>query len=135
MIFLVSFFTIGLPAKSGGRWSDGRYRTQWNRYLVTRLDKSGNTVKGIEFCKELMAVIIFTIDSLTQNNQYKTDPRLSRNQTKIDGNQFVLGRFRRDLLEVQHLYARGADINMADYDGRTALYLAACEGRTILCLI
>lgn len=126
-------FTIGLPAKSGV--AGGLMVVVPNLMGIAiwspRLDKSGNTVKGIEFCKELISHYNFhNYDSLTQNNQYKTDPRLKRNQTKIDGGiSLYWAASEGDLLEVQHLYARGIDVNMADYDGRTALHLAASEGR------
>uniref|UniRef100_A0A915EQ90 Uncharacterized protein n=1 Tax=Ditylenchus dipsaci TaxID=166011 RepID=A0A915EQ90_9BILA len=31
------------------------------------------------------------------------------------------------------LFLQGVNLNVADYDGRTALHLAACEGHTIIC--
>ena len=34
-----------------------------------------------------------------------------------------------DLSELRRLIATGADISRSDYDGRTALHLAACEGQ------
>lgn len=125
-------FTIGLPAKSGV--AGGLMLVIPNLMGIAiwspRLDKSGNTVKGIEFCKELVKRYNFHIyDSLNLNNPDKKDPRLKRNQTKIDEViSLCWAASEGDLLEVQHLHARGVDINMPDYDGRTALHLAASEG-------
>jgi glutaminase len=125
-------FTIGLPAKSGV--AGGLMLVIPNLMGIAiwspKLDKSGNSVKGIEFSKELVKRYNFhSYDSLNLNNPDKKDPRLKRNEAKIDDAiSLCWAAFEGNLLEVQHLYARGININMADYDGRTPLHLAASEG-------
>jgi glutaminase len=124
-------FAIGLPAKSGV--AGGLMIVVPNLMGICvyspRLDELGNTVRGIDFCRELIKVFNFhNYDSLTSGNN-KIDPRLKRNQSKIEGIiSLCSAASEGDILEVRHLVAQGIDVNLADYDGRTALHLAASEG-------
>jgi glutaminase len=125
-------FTIGLPAKSGV--AGGLMIVIPNLMGICvwspRLDELGNSVRGIHFCKELVKKFNFhNFDSLTSRLSHKTDPRLRKNQSKISNViSMCWAASEGDLLEIQHLLARGINVNEADYDGRTPLHLAASEG-------
>ena len=129
-------FTIGLPAKSGvsgammviipglmgiGIWSP-------------RLDEHGNSVRGIEFCRKLVAEYnVHVFDSLASGpgRSTKRDPRRKKNQTQIEGVVALCwAASQGDINEVRGLLATGIDPGSPDYDGRTALHLAAAEGQT-----
>src|SRR5262245_35807931 len=70
-----------------------------------------------------------TYDRLTHGQNEKRDPRLRRNQTRIEGVvNLCWAASQGDLREVQKLAAWGVDLDGADYDGRAALHLAASEG-------
>lgn len=125
-------FTIGLPAKSGvsGALLLVVPRVMGLCVWSPRLDALGNSVRAIEFCKQLVARYNFHIyDSLTHGENHKRDPRLRKNQTRIEGVvNLCWAASQGDLAEAQKLAAQGVDLNGADYDGRTALHLAASEG-------
>jgi glutaminase len=125
-------FTIGLPAKSGVSGALLVVVPQVMGLCVwsPRLDALGNSVRAIEFCKELVGRYNFhAYDSLTHGHNHKRDPRLKKNQTRIEGVVNVCwAASQGDLAEAQKLAARGVDLDGADYDGRTALHLAASEG-------
>ena len=125
-------FTIGLPAKSGVSGALLLVVPQVMGLCVwsPRLDALGNSVRGIEFCKQLVTRYNFhTYDSLTHGENHKRDPRLKKNQTRIEGVvNLCWAASQGDLSEAQKLAARGVDLDGADYDGRTALHLAASEG-------
>jgi glutaminase len=125
-------FTIGLPGKSGVSGALLLVVPQVMGLCMwsPRLDALGNSVRAIEFCKQLVARYNFhTYDSLTHGESHKRDPRLNKNQTRIEGVVFLCwAASQGDLAEVQKLAAQGVDMDGADYDGRTALHLAASEG-------
>jgi glutaminase len=125
-------FTIGLPAKSGVSGALLVVVPQVMGLCVwsPRLDALGSSVRAIEFCKGLVGRYNFhTYDSLTHGESHKRDPRLKKNQTRIEGVvNLCWAASQGDLGEAQKLAARGVDLDGADYDGRTALHLAASEG-------
>jgi glutaminase len=128
-------FTIGLPAKSGVSgvlmlvvpglmgiciWSP-------------RLDEHGNSVRGIEFCRKLVAEYnVHVFDSLVagRGRTAKRDPRRKKNQTQTEAVvALTWAASQGDLNEVRALIATGVEPGTADYDGRTPLHLAAAEGQ------
>ena len=126
-------FTIGLPAKSGV--SGGLMLVVPGVMGVCvwspRLDALGNSVRGVAFCKELVTRYNFHVfDSLTVGEDTsKRDPRRKKNEAEITGTMRLLyAASQGDLDELRAALATGCNPNAADYDGRTALHLAAAEG-------
>ncbi|XP_003747690.1 glutaminase liver isoform, mitochondrial [Galendromus occidentalis] len=124
-------FKVGLPAKTGvagctmvvipnvmglGLWSPP-------------LDNYGNSVRGVNFCEELVRVFSFHhYDNLRHMTQ-KKDPRRQKYDTK--GQKVVNLLFSAasgDVTAMRRHYLSGMNMGLSDYDGRTALHLAAAEG-------
>ncbi|HET6988420.1 MAG TPA: glutaminase, partial [Kribbella sp.] len=127
-------FTIGLPAKSGVSGALMVVIPGLMGICVwsPRLDRHGNSVRGIEFCRRLVAEYnVHVFDSLVgTGTAAKRDPRRKKNQTRIEGVvALTWAASQGDLHEVRALVAAGVDPAIADYDGRTALHLAAAEGQ------
>ncbi|MEM6850792.1 MAG: glutaminase A [Pseudomonadota bacterium] len=125
-------FTVGLPAKSG---------VSGALYIVVpgvcgiciwspRLDPLGNTVRGVEFSKLLVKSFPFHTYASLGEGAGEADPRQSESERKAN-NSFRLcsAAARGDVNEVRRLIAQGVNLNEPDYDGRTALHLAASDGR------
>jgi glutaminase len=128
-------FTIGLPAKSGVSGALMLVIPGLMGICVwsPRLDELGNSVRGIEFCRKLVAEYnVHVFDSLVDDRgrSTKRDPRRKKNQTEIERVvALTWAASQGDLNEVRALVAGGVDPSTADYDGRTALHLAAAEGQ------
>ncbi|HMO37801.1 MAG TPA: glutaminase A [Saprospiraceae bacterium] len=125
-------FRIGVPAKSGV--SGALFVVIPNLMGISiwspRLDKHGNSVRGVEFCERLIEKYAFhNYDSLTRETS-KKNPRKHKYERRI--NQIVnliYAASYGDLDEIKRLEALGMDLGSADYDGRTALHLAAAENQ------
>ncbi|MFE3560346.1 glutaminase A [Streptomyces sp. NPDC059193] len=126
-------FTIGLPAKSGVSGALMLVVPQVMGIAIwsPRLDALGNSVRGIEFCKQLVEKYNFhAYDSLVSGDgEGKRDPRLKKNQSAIEATiRLLWAASKGDLEGVRASLASGVEASSADYDGRTALHLAASEG-------
>ncbi len=125
-------FKIGLPAKSG---VSGAIMVVVPNLLgmciwSPRLDKIGNSARGIEFCDRLVKTYNFhNYDNICEVTG-KKDPRLKRYQSKSESLvSLIWAATHGDVEEINRLEATGVDLNLPDYDGRTALHLAAAEGQ------
>jgi glutaminase len=128
-------FTIGLPAKSGVSGALMLVVPGLMGICIwsPRLDEHGNSVRGIEFCRKLVAAYnVHVFDSLVtrRGRSAKRDPRRKKNQAQIEAVvALTWAASQGDLNEVRSLLAGGVEPGTADYDGRTALHLAAAEGQ------
>jgi len=124
-------FSIGLPAKSGVSGAVMLVIPALMGIAVwsPRLDEHGNSVRGIEFCRQLAAAYtVHAFDSLVTGA--KRDPRRTKNQTRTEAVvALTWAASQGDLDEARALIAAGVDPGTADYDGRTPLHLAAAEGQ------
>jgi glutaminase len=126
-------FEIGLPAKSGVSGMLMIIVPQVMGICVwsPRLDRNGNSVRGIEFCRELVSRYNFhAFDGVIDDKDtVKRDPRLRRDHVLItDVLRLCWAASVGDLDQIRILVEAGADPNLGDYDGRTPLHLAAAEG-------
>jgi glutaminase len=125
-------FTIGLPAKSGvsGTLMIVVPNVMGICTWSPRLDRMGNSVRGIDFCREFVQKFNFhNYDNLTGLSE-KQDPRdLPVREVSDTVGSMIWAASKGDLSTIVQLEAQGADIARADYDGRTPLHLAASEGQ------
>lgn len=125
-------FTIGLPAKSGvsGAVMIVIPGVMGACVWSPRLDAHGNSVQGIEFCKQLCEKFNFhQYDSIIPNHN-KIDPRIENTISEIE--HFTVACYAAangDYHTLHSLYMRGLDLDTCDYDGRTPLHLACSEGK------
>jgi glutaminase len=128
-------FTIGLPAKSGVSGVLALVVPGLMGICVwsPRLDPLGNSVRGIEFCRKLVAqynVHVFDSVVTARGRTSKRDPRRKKSQTQAEAVvALTWAASQGDLNEVRAVTASGIEPGAADYDGRTPLHLAASEGR------
>ena len=124
-------FTVGIPAKSAV--SGVVFAVVPNLLGIAvwspRLDACGNSVRGVEFLKRLVGRFCFhNYDSLVDSR--KLDPRrVAREASNNVTYRAIYAASIGDIEELKRLVARGHDLDVADYDGRTPLHLAAAEGR------
>ena len=96
-----------------------------------RLDHHGNSVRGIDFCRELVEHYNFhNYDSLVIGQSNKRDPRnikeMSSHHVVVD---LCWASASGNVRHLQNMVAQGISMNQADYDGRTPLHLAASENQ------
>jgi hypothetical protein len=95
-----------------------------------RLDQVGNSVRGVEFCERLVETFSFHQYDSLMGHSTKLNPRRKENElmpSKVM--ELIRSASHGDLDEILRLEAEGVSADVADYDGRTPLHLAACEGQ------
>ncbi|XP_059081128.1 glutaminase liver isoform, mitochondrial-like isoform X2 [Tigriopus californicus] len=127
-------FEVGLPAKSGGGGTlmlvipNVMGITLWSPCL----DNLGNSVRGVQFCKELIKTYHFhRFDGVGKplSHNTKVDPMFKKYETASEVViQLLLAAASGDNRSIQRAWLQDVDLNVGDYDGRTALHLSAAEG-------
>ena len=94
------------------------------------LDSVGNSFLGVKFAEELVKIYHFhTFDSVGYHgNGDKKNPKLQNYEEKsLKLVQIIFAASNGDKLALERAYLSGLDMNMGDYDNRTALHLACAE--------
>ncbi|CAH8593275.1 unnamed protein product [Heterobilharzia americana] len=124
-------FKVGLPCKSG---VSGVIMIVVPNLLGIALwsppiDRHGNSVRGIQFCQELIQRFIFHHYESHLHYDKKIDPRKPRDSHRTDAiTSLLFAAGSNDLATVRRCYIHGVDFNATDYDGRTGLHVAASSG-------
>uniref|UniRef100_A0A1Y1N5E0 glutaminase n=3 Tax=Photinus pyralis TaxID=7054 RepID=A0A1Y1N5E0_PHOPY len=124
-------FKVGLPAKSGV--CGGLLVVIPNVMGICTwspsLDALGNSCRGVQFCEELVKKFNFhRYDNLIHASD-KIDPRRHKFETKgLNIVNLLFCASSGDITALRRHKLSGMDMTLSDYDGRTALHLAAAEG-------
>ncbi|KAL1115787.1 hypothetical protein AAG570_006077 [Ranatra chinensis] len=124
-------FKVGLPAKSGV--CGGMLVVIPNVMGICcwspPLDANGNSCRGVQFCEELVTVFNFHRYDNLKHATNKKDPRKHKYETKgLNIVNLLFSAASGDLAALRRHRLSGMDMSLSDYDGRTALHLAAAEG-------
>ncbi|CAI4231202.1 unnamed protein product [Auanema sp. JU1783] len=130
-------FQVGLPAKSGvsGVMIVVVPNLMGIALFSPRLDKMGNSARGVAFCQKLIDTFNFhNYDSLLHADSKKLDPRrrLGNRDTELVVSLLFSAK-NGDLEAIKRMTIQGCNMEVADYDGRTALHVAAAEGNLEVC--
>uniref|UniRef100_A0A669EMK3 glutaminase n=1 Tax=Oreochromis niloticus TaxID=8128 RepID=A0A669EMK3_ORENI len=121
-------FHVGLPAKSGV--SGGILLVVPNVMGIMcwspPLDKLGNSVRGIQFCTDLVELFNFHNYDNLRHCAKKHDPRREGGDQRVRTNAASSGSC--DSTPLQQFALSSMDMEQRDYDSRTALHVAAAEG-------
>ncbi|CAI5439180.1 unnamed protein product [Caenorhabditis angaria] len=124
-------FHVGLPAKSGvsGDMIIVIPNVMGIALYSPRLDKMGNTVRGVKFAEQLVQRYNFhNYDSLIYSDNKKMDPRKQLKEEYDGQNKFMYATKMGDIAAIKRFLLMGHDIHAKDYDNRSVLHLAAAEG-------
>jgi len=144
-------FRVGLPAKSSESGCVMIVVPNVGGFCIwsPKLDQNRCSVKGGAFCKELVKRFVFhNFDIFSKDKNEKTEINLSKEDSKECNNEkyyqinpirrdddeevssLLFAAYENDISTIHSLLMRKLDLNISDYDGRTALHIACSEGHT-----
>uniref|UniRef100_G3NQV2 glutaminase n=1 Tax=Gasterosteus aculeatus aculeatus TaxID=481459 RepID=G3NQV2_GASAC len=124
-------FHVGLPAKSG---VSGAILLVIPNVMGVMcwsppLDRVGNSVRGIHFCQELVSLFNFHNYDNLRHFVKKLDPRRpdgdDRNKSVFN---LMFAAYSGDVSALRRFALSSMDMELKDYDSRTALHISAAEG-------
>ncbi|XP_037346212.1 glutaminase 2b [Pungitius pungitius] len=124
-------FHVGLPAKSG---VSGAILLVIPNVMGVMcwsppLDRVGNSVRGIHFCQELVSLFNFHNYDNLRHFVKKLDPRRpdgdDRNKSVFN---LMFAAYSGDVSALRRFALSSMDMQLKDYDSRTALHISAAEG-------
>ncbi|KAL0851088.1 hypothetical protein ABMA28_006961 [Loxostege sticticalis] len=124
-------FKVGLPAKSGV--SGAMLIVVPNVMGICTwsppLDPLGNSCRGLQFCDAMIERFNFHKYDNIRYASHKKDPRRYKFETTgLSIVNLLFSSASGDLSALRRHHLSGMDMTLSDYDGRTALHLAAAEG-------
>ncbi|KAG5448158.1 Glutaminase kidney isoform, mitochondrial [Clonorchis sinensis] len=124
-------FKVGLPSKSGvsGVIMLVVPDLMGLALFSPLIDHHGNSVRGVQFCQELVNRFIFHHYESHLHTGKKEDPRRLHEAHRTDTIASLLfAAEANDLATLRRSYISGVDLTAVDYDGRTGLHVAASSG-------
>uniref|UniRef100_A0A6Q2XFV2 glutaminase n=1 Tax=Esox lucius TaxID=8010 RepID=A0A6Q2XFV2_ESOLU len=124
-------FHVGLPAKSGV--AGGILLVVPNVMGIMcwspPLDKLGNSVRGIQFCTDLVSLCNFHNYDNLRHFVKKLDPRREGGDQRVKSViNLLFAAYTGDVSALRRFALSSMDMEQRDYDSRTALHVAAAEG-------
>uniref|UniRef100_A0A674F3K1 glutaminase n=1 Tax=Salmo trutta TaxID=8032 RepID=A0A674F3K1_SALTR len=124
-------FHVGLPAKSGV--AGGILLVVPNVMGIMcwspPLDKLGNSVRGIQFCTDLVSLCNFHNYDNLKHFVKKLDPRREGGDQRVKSViNLLFAAYTGDVSALRRFALSSMDMEQRDYDSRTALHVAAAEG-------
>lgn len=129
-------FNIGLPAMSAATGAIMLVVPNVMGICIYSplLDKVRNSIRGVQFCQELVKAYQFHRFDGVGDLEAKINPTLKKTFSVSElGIQLLFAAANGDLLALRRAFLRDVDLNISDYDGRTALHLTAAEGHLDCC--
>uniref|UniRef100_A0A4W4ENW5 glutaminase n=1 Tax=Electrophorus electricus TaxID=8005 RepID=A0A4W4ENW5_ELEEL len=128
-------FHVGLPAKSGVSGAVLLVVPNIMGLMCWSppVDRVGNSVRGIHFCQELVSLFNFHNYDNLRHFAKKLDPRRQagheRNKAVIE---LMFAAYSGDVSALRRFALSAVDMELRDYDSRSALHVAAAEGTCLL---
>nr|XP_019955228.1 PREDICTED: glutaminase kidney isoform, mitochondrial isoform X2 [Paralichthys olivaceus] len=127
-------FHVGLPAKSGV--AGGILLVVPNVMGIMcwspPLDKLGNSVRGIQFCTDLVELFNFHNYDNLRHCAKKHDPRREGGDQQVKSViNLLFAAYTGDVSALRRFALSAMDMEQRDYDSRTALHVASAEGNVV----